>query len=246
MLDTEENLADTIQEFNIDDIPTSSCSLVLGKRRSGKSYLVEDIIQKMIKAKLLDAVFLFSGTDAGFEFIEPDFRFIGNDMSPLYQLVDNMKYLNEFNKIAPKKDKIKLRVAVILDDHAVDLKSKGFNIIERLSVNGRHCAYEPMSLHIFILCQSLTKIPRVVRLNCDLIIFNSIASLREKECIMDENLYLIESSIEGKRRARKLYDDLMVRKPFIFMVVLNCKQNVVKYSDYIRWFVADAKPEKKK
>jgi hypothetical protein len=58
---------------------------------------------------------------------------------------------------------------------------------------------------------------------------------------MDENLYLIESSLEGKRRARKLYDDVMVKEPFIFMVVLNCKQNVVKYNDYIRTYVADAK-----
>ena len=47
--------------------------------------------------------------------------------------------------------------------------------------------------------------------------------------------------MEGKRRARKLYDDVMVKEPFIFMVVLNCKQNVVKYSDYIRTYVADAK-----
>lgn len=241
MHDTEENIADSIEKFKMDDIPTSSFNLVLGKRRSGKSYLVEDLIQKMVKEKMLDAVFLFSGTDAGFEFVEPDFRFIGDDMEPLNQLVENMKWLNEYNKVAPKKSKIRIRVAVILDDHAVRLKSKEFNILEELSVNGRHCAYEPMALHVFTLCQSLTKIPRVVRLNSDLIIFNSIASLREKECIMDENLYLIESSLEGKRRARKLYDDVMVKEPFIFMVVLNCKQNVVKYSDYIRTYVADAK-----
>ncbi len=244
MHDTEENIADTIEKFNLEDIPSSSFNLVLGKRRSGKSYLVEDLIQKMVKNKMLDAVFLFSGTDAGFPDIEPEFRFIGDDMSPLNQLVENMKYLNEFNKVAPKKDKIKIRVAVILDDHAVNLKSKGFNILETLAVNGRHTAYDPMALHVFTLCQSLTKIPRVVRLNSDLIIFNSIASLREKECIMDENLYLIESSLEGKRRARKLYDDVMVKAPFIFMVILNCKQNVVKYSDYIRTYVADAKKKK--
>ena len=244
MHDTEENIADSIEKFNMEGIPSSSFNLVLGKRRSGKSYLVEDLIQKMVKDKMVDAVFLFSGTDAGFPWIKPDFRFIGDGMSPLNQLVENMKYLNEFNKIAPKKDKIKLRVAVVLDDHAVNLKSKGFNILNTLAVNGRHRAYEPMALHVFTLCQSLTKIPRVVRLNSDLIIFNAIASLREKECIMDENLYLIESSIEGKHRARKLYDDVMVKAPFIFMVVLNCKQNVVNYSDYIRIYVADAKKEK--
>ena len=241
MLDTEENIADSIEKFTLDDIPSSSFNIVLGKRRSGKSFLVEDMIQKMVKEKMLDAVFLFSGTDAGFDIVEPDFRFIGDDMAPLNQLVENMKWLNEYNKVAPKKSKIRIRVAVILDDHTLSLKSKDFNILSTLAVNGRHCAYEPMALYVFTLCQSLTKIPRVVRLNSDLIIFNSIASLREKECIMDENLYLIESSLEGKRRARKLYDDVMVKEPFIFMVVLNCKQNVVKYSDYIRTYVVDAK-----
>lgn len=237
-IDETEDIASTLRRFELEDIPTSSFNLVLGKRRSGKSYLVEDLIQKMIKQKMLDLVFLFSGTDSGFEFISKDNRF-GGDMEVLTRLVDNLKYITEYNSIASKKDQIRIRVCVILDDHAVSLKSKEFNILESLSVNGRHYAKDPLSLHIFVLCQSLTKTPKVVRLNCDLIFFNSISSMREREIVFDENLYMLESSLEGRRRAKRLYDTVMTKEDFVFMVVINSKQNVKTYSDYLVLYRAD-------
>jgi hypothetical protein len=233
-----DSIAETIKPFTVDDVPSSSFNLIIGKRRSGKSYLCEDLVKKMIDEKMLDVVLLFSGTDAGFEFIGKDFRFIDN-VEPLHQLVDNMKLINEFNKVAPKRDRIKLRVAVIIDDHAVKLKSAEFNILETLAVNGRHCAYEPLALHIFVLCQSLTKTPRVVRMNCDMIFFNAIASMREREIIFDENMYMVDSSVKGKRQARALYDKLVCGEDFCFICCLNHSQNVKDYKDYLRTYVAD-------
>ena len=233
-----DSIASSIRPFTVEDVPSSSFNLIIGKRRSGKSYLCEDLIKKMIHEKMLDVVLLFSGTDAGFEFIDKDSRFI-DDVEPLRLLVENMKHLNEYNKIAPKKDRIRLRVAVIIDDHAVKLKSTEFNILETLAVNGRHCAYEPLSLHVFVLCQSLTKTPRVVRMNCDMIFFNAIASMREREIIFDENMYMVDSSVKGKRQARALYDKLVCGDDFCFICCLNHSQNVKDYPDYLRTCVAE-------
>jgi len=226
-----------IQHLNIEDIPNSSFNIVLGKRRSGKSYMVEDIAKKMVANGDIQCVFLFSGTGAGFDFIDKESRF--TDAEPLNNLVNNYKRINDYNKVAPKRDQIKARSLVIIDDLAPALKSKEFDILETLAVNGRHYAYEPCCLHFMILCQSLTKIPRVVRLNADCIWLNSISSSIEREMIMSENLYLLASDTQGKREARQLYHDIVSSAPFVFLCIECHRQNVTKYADYLKKYVAD-------
>jgi len=146
--------------------------------------------------------------------------------------------MNQYNKCVTSRDQIKLNVLVILDDLAIKLKTKEFNILEELAVNGRHIAYKPLSLHFCILSQSLTKIPRVVRLNADMIFLNMIASAKERELLMDENLYLIATDMNGKREARKLYENLVMEKDYQFIVIENYKQNIRTYADYIKKFRA--------
>jgi hypothetical protein len=147
--------------------------------------------------------------------------------------------MNEYNKVVGKRDKIAVRTAIIIDDMSVDLKSHSMNILEDLAVRGRHLSYPPLCLHFFILSQSLTKVPRVVRLNSDTIFFNAIASMKELEYIMDENFFLIATSREGRRSGRELYERLITEKDFQFIGVLNYKQNCKCYADYIRTFTAD-------
>lgn len=227
-----------IPNFSIDEMPSSSFNLFLGKRRSGKSVLCEYMIKQMIDSKLLDMVFLFSPTNAGFKIIkDPNSRF--ETIEPLHDILENYKKINNYNKVVDKKDKVRIRTAIIIDDMAVELKSKSMNILEDLAVRGRHYSLPPLSLHFFILCQSLTKVPRVVRLNTDTIFFNAIASMRELEMILDENMYIVSSSREGKREGRTLYENLVKEKDYQFIGVLNYKQNVKDYGDYLRTYIAD-------
>ena len=221
-----------IENYNVDMINTSSFNLIVAKRRSGKSVVVEFMIKEMVKKKLLDLVFLFSPTDAGFDIIEKGSRY--KSIETLMTIIENYKGLNEYNKQQKrKKDKIVLRTAIIIDDFAVELKTKNFNILETLAVLGRHYSYDPLSLHFFILSQSLTKIPRVVRLNSDIIMFNAIASAVELDLLLMENFYLIDGSRDGRKQGRQLYNDLVVQEDYLFVVVDNSKQNCRCYSDYI-------------
>lgn len=227
-----------IPNFSIDEMPSSSFNLFLGKRRSGKSVLCEYMIKQMIDSKLIDMVFLFSPTNAGFKIIkDPNSRF--ETIEPLHDILENYKKINNYNKVVDKKDKVRIRTAIIIDDMAVEMKSKSMNILEDLAVRGRHYSYDPLSLHFFILCQSLTKVPRVCRLNCDTIFFNAIASMRELEMILDENMYVVSSSREGKREGRTLYENLVKEKDYQFIGVLNYKQNVKDYGDYLRTYTAN-------
>ena len=227
-----------IPQFKIDELPTSSMNLFLGKRRSGKSVLCEFMIQEMLDNNLIDMVFLFSPTNAGFKIIKDrECRF--DTIDKLHDLLDNYKMINNYNKVVGKKDQVRIRTAIIIDDMAVELKSKSMNILEDLAVRGRHYSYDPLSLHFFVLCQSLTKVPRVVRLNCDTIFFNAIASMRELEMILDESFYVISSSREGKREGRGLYEELVKEKDFQFIGILNYKQNIKTYGCYLRTYTAD-------
>ncbi len=230
---------ETIQEFKVEDLPNSSFNIFLGKRRSGKSILAEYLVKQMINAKRVNNVFLFSKTGAGFETVcpQPEARMTNIDM--LENIVENYKRFNEFNKIVPRKrDRIKLSTVIIIDDMAVDLKTKKFNILEELAVNGRHLAYEPLNLTFLILCQSLTKIPRVVRLNADNIYLNAIASERERSMVLDENFYLIDGSRAGKNEGRALYQEIVTSEPYMFVVIENHKQNCKCYADYVKKYKA--------
>ena len=229
------NLND-INNFNVSETPNSSFNIFLGKRRSGKSVLAEYFYEQLVKEKKIDIGFLFSETMAGFDSIEPDNKF--NDIKTLMNIIENFKKMNQYNKCVTSRDQIKLNVLVILDDLAIKLKTKEFNILEELAVNGRHFSYKPLSLHFCILSQSLTKIPRVVRLNADMIFLNMIASAKEREMIFDENLYLIATNMNDKREARKLYEDLVTEKDYQFIVIENYKQNIRTYADYIKKFRA--------
>jgi len=224
--------------FKVEDLPSSSFNIFLGKRRSGKSVLCEYMIQEMIDNKMLDMVFLFSKTDAGFKIIgDKNNRF--DNIEPLHDLIDNYRKINEYNKVVSKRKKISIRTAVIIDDFSIELKSKTMNILEDLAVRGRHLSYDPLSLHFFILCQSLTKVPRTCRLNCDTIFLNAIASMIELNMILDENFFILSSSREGKREGRQLYEDLVKKEDFTFIGILNYKQNIKEYADYLRTYKAD-------
>tara|TARA_B100000780_G_C21058447_1_gene425351 strand:+ start:121 stop:936 length:816 start_codon:yes stop_codon:yes gene_type:complete len=227
---------ESISSYDATTTPTSSFNIFLGKRRSGKSVLCEYFIKQLIENKQLDFVYLLSETSAGFDCIDPQNKF--TDITFLQNLIENMKKINTLNKVVSKKDQVKMRIMVVLDDCAIKLKSKEFNILEEIAVNGRHYSYEPCALHFCVLAQSLTKIPRVVRLNCDNIFLNAIASAKEKEMVMDENMYIIDNSVQGKKYAREVYQGIVLSEDYQFMVIENYKQNVRKYSDYLKTYKA--------
>ena len=151
--ENEKNEIEKIEEFEKFDVlttPTSSFSIMLGKRRSGKSVLAEYFINELIDNKQIDICYLLSGTMAGFDSIDAKNKF--DKIENLINLLENMKKINKLNKVVNKKEKVKLKIMVVIDDMAIHLKSKEFNILEEIAVNGRHYAYEPLSLHFIILC----------------------------------------------------------------------------------------------
>jgi hypothetical protein len=227
---------DTIQLFDVNDLPNSSFSLFLGKRGSGKSVLAESLVKQLYEAGKIDLAFLYSGTGAGFSIIKKESRFDNLDTLPT--VIKNMRRMNAFNEVANNADKIKMRMMLVIDDFACDMKSKSFEIFKELSVNGRHVAYSPLALHVVVLCQALTALPRIVRLNADLLVVNAISSVIESKLILDEYLYVLDGSTAGKRQARQLYTDIVTSAPFTFLAIEAFRPNVRQFSDFLKIFRA--------
>ncbi len=235
-----------IQTFKVEDLPNSAFIVVNSRRRSGKSILVEFMVKKMKEAGMIDTAILYSKTGAGFKSIPYQNRF--DDVKTLPNLLNNMSHLNEYNKVLTQagngdKKKVKLKMALVIDDFAVDLKQdKAFDFLTNLALNGRHISYPPMSIYIFLISQSLTKIPRAVRLQADVIIFSQIASRREQDLILDEAFYILDGSLQGRKEGRELYNNLATSEDYIFIVIENFREGKVKkYSDYIKVYKADIK-----
>ena len=233
---------ENIQYFNPKDFLGSHFTILCAKRRGGKSTLVGDFIDKQFENGDIDIAILFTGTDADFPMIKKQFRYSAEEIDKLDDIVDNYTVMNEFNKIADERDKFKLKTIVILDDLALQYKSKEFaEKLSNLSVRGRHFSYSPLSLSFFIITQKICCLPTVCRCNADYIIFNNISSMTELDTVMNENMFLMDSSREGKKLARNLYNSLVCSEPYLFVVCENHRSNIREYKDYIKKYVVRKK-----
>ena len=227
-----------IEYFKPSEFVNSFFSIVCAKRRGKKSTLIGDFINKQFEAGKIDVAILFTGTDADFDMIKKPFRYSAEEIDKLDDIVENYQVMNEFNKIADPPNKFTVKTVVILDDLALQYKSKDFaEKLCNLSVRGRHYSYKPLSLSFIIITQKICCIPTVCRCNADYIMFNNISSMTELDTVMNENFFLLSSSREGKKKARDLYNGLITSEPYLFIICENHRANVRNYSDYIKKYV---------
>ena len=230
----EEN----ISYFDPKNLVNSHFTIICARRRSGKSILVKDLIDKQFQSHKLDNSFLFTGTDSGFENIDKKYRYGPNDINKLDEIIENYKIMNEFNKISDQHNKFKIKTLVVLDDLAMQYKTKEFaEKLCNLSVLGRHHAYHPLSLSFIIITQKINLIPVTCRTNCDYIMFNNISSMTELDTVMNENFFLLSSDKDSKKKARNLYSELVTSEPYLFIICENHRTNIKKYNDYVKKYV---------
>ena len=175
------SMIEDIKNFKPSDFVGSFVALVAAKRRGGKSTIIGEFINKLFEEDKLDIAILFSGTGADFDMIKKPFRYGEDEIDKLDDIIDNYSVMNEYNKIADPPNRFKLKTVVILDDLALQYKSKEFaEKLSNLSVRGRHYSYKPLSLSFFIITQKICCLPTVCRCNADYIMFNNISSIDRK------------------------------------------------------------------
>jgi hypothetical protein len=153
-----------------------------------------------------------------------------------------IKRHNEKAKV--KKDRVKSRVLLILDDMIGDSVGpnslKNNDMIRKLGVNGRHLGNDKVDgngINVIILTQSLKAVPKVVRQQIDILFAGKCASRVEREALVYEFLCL-RSDREGIKEAYRIYDGITYSAPYRFITISNYIQERMDHQDYVGYYNA--------
>lgn len=233
------------KHFDYKDLPRDGFMVsIVSARRGGKSFLIDYLIKQFQQDKTLrfTHIFLISPTGYGFKGIPPAYRFA--ETSALSYILGNQEKIRDYNQTAPPARRVKSRILIVVDDCACEEdKTAGLKNeqISRLALNGRHYStkdpQEGNGVSVVLISQALKKIPKSVRLNQDVMFANNIASLIERNDLLDENFF-IDTTNEGKRYGRRVFQELSTSTDFVFIAIENHVQNKRRLQDYIRTYRA--------
>jgi hypothetical protein len=182
-----------LKKFNLKDIIHNATVLCLGRRRSGKSFLVRDIFfnhQKIPKG------LIFSGTEAANPFFSDFFpdTFIHSDYNP--SLVETAMTCNgkkvrtarniypELNGLLPSN-----RFCIVLDDMLADANSwKTEKTIKEIFFNGRH-----YNIFFILTMQYPLGISPALRSNIDYVFVFNEPSIKNRKKIYEDYCSMIPS-----------------------------------------------------
>lgn len=177
-----------LKRFNIKSLASDAVILIVGKRRSGKSWLIRDI---MYHFKNIPKGVVFSGTDESSQFFTdfiPD-SFIHNSYKG--PIVENM-LLKQKKKIRKNKlEKIALdtdgktkknNVFIIMDDVLDDAQAwKKEKSLKSIFFNGRH-----MNIFYILAIQDVMGIPQPLRQQADYVFLYGNPSQKRRKVFYEE------------------------------------------------------------
>ncbi|CAM9636692.1 unnamed protein product, partial [Phaeothamnion confervicola] len=131
-----------VKKFNPTKATSKNCIiLILGKRASGKSVLISDLLYHLNRAKV-PRIVVFSGTEAstGYygQFVPDAFIFSTLDLDVLERIVENQKKLTADKKFGRIPADTDIRLVLLLDDVGFDKKVLKSTTIREVLMNGRH------------------------------------------------------------------------------------------------------------
>lgn len=190
MKKTENEIEIEFDEFDITEIKHDTVCLIIGKRRSGKSYLLRNI---MYHLKSIPVGTCISGTERAnkfFGFFMPK-RFIHTRLS-MRAIESTFKRQVDIKRALKKEknreiaSKIDPRAFLILDDCLYDKSWSKTEIVREIFMNGRH--YDLMFL---ITMQYPLGIPPELRTNVDYVFIFREPSIGNRKRIYDNYASII-------------------------------------------------------
>ena len=155
-------------------IPLAMC--IIGKRRSGKTKLLIDMLNSKYFKKTFDQIFLFSPTVS----LDKSFESVKNEAVVGYDFYSE-EVIEDILKLQKMKGDNRKDILIILDDLAEKLKGRRGNVLEQLATKGRH-----FNCSFIFTSQKYNAIPTVIRNNTDEIIFFRVSNNQELKTISEE------------------------------------------------------------
>lgn len=157
---------------------------LIGKRRSGKTYLLIKMLNSKFFRDTFDKVYVFSPTielDSTWEkvrdmFDPEDDRYVMFDkFDP--EILESILELQKKTIATKRKD-----ILIIIDDFAEKLKGQRGNVLEQLATKGRH-----FKTSFIFTSQKYNSIHPIIRNNVDELIFFRVSNNLELKTIVEEN-----------------------------------------------------------
>ena len=233
-----------IKTFDPTTIHKNAFILMIASRRSGKTHLIQHILEEYSKKNKIDAVFLFTKTNAGFENSIPQtYRF--RSLDRLQEIIDMQIKVKKHNRKAKKKDRVKSNIVVLLDDFLGSGGLRGDmrtnSLLNKLAVNGRHASFgDDSNLMVIMLSQIFVGVSPQIRLNADYIFTTKLSSRKERENIATGFLSL-NSGVKGLHQSYSVFDSVVNENDFQFLCIDCSQQNKKKFSDFVYKIKAPAK-----
>ena len=221
-----------VQDFEPGDLPKWFSALIIGKRRSGKTFVTEYLVEQLYRKHKFTSIYLFSSTSN----VQTNFKFIPDDnkydflnegkLQEIYQ--KGLKDHQEHNELG----KPETNTCVIIDDMISSVGSnKGSlwssDIVNKMAISGRH-SYTS----IFILTQNSTSVNPMFRKNLDALITFRSLNTKERNLIVEEFLCFSDDR-DCKKKGQKMYEDITGTR-YEAMVIDNYKAQYAKtYTDYV-------------
>ena len=230
-----------INEFDPAEFIKSNDSftiMVLAPRRTGKTVLVTELVEKFQKCRKYDEAYLFSQTAKAqtnaYKFIP-----VENKHETLnLQVINDIFKKQEENKRLYEQKKIKepSRILMIADDVTGTKESRNpdFN---KIFTTGRH-----FYIDLFCLGQSYKSFAPVARTNSDLIILWRSLKLDDRVDVIDDYMTIETGKrSEVRRQAEELLNEI-AQQQYRAMVIKCCVSSSAKHmNDYITWYLASDK-----
>ena len=151
--------------------------LIVGKRRSGKTKLLIEMLNSKYFKKKFDVIYLFSPTIL----IDDAWDALKNKKVIFYDEYNEDTLDKIFMLQSKTPNKEREHQLIILDDFAEKLKGHRGNALERLATKGRH-----FKLSFIFTTQKYNMTPTTIRNNVDEIIFFRVSNNQELKTIEEE------------------------------------------------------------
>lgn len=237
--------ASAVQEWDPTTLPDDGFSVVFfGARRTGKTFLIENVIHTLIGAgRRWSAAFLFSETaivnQNQYNWISPLYKYDQLEEEVIKKILKVQKDKRKEARKEGKEDDDVDHVLIIADDVINDPKIRHSTWINKLYTQGRH-----YKVDIVILSQSIggqQGLPPVVRMNADMVAVFRPRSQRDRELIAEWFLGIMDTDTRGIAEGRKFMSEV-TREDFTAMIVDLAKQNVRTLTDYVFTYKAEETP----
>jgi hypothetical protein len=229
----------TIGTFDATTLPKAFSSMIIGKRRTGKSVFLKDMMYKI--RKWYKQVYIFSETlymqPNLYSFVPKENRFYSFDQAKLNEIWDKQaaKIMAQL-EVDPDADKTKMdHIMIIFDDCINDNHFRSSEILNRIHVSGRHLCISSIILSQVI--GGRWGVNGVCRQNEDLVVCFILKSEDDRDLLVEQFL-----STDTKKVGMKLFKDVVSgdQDEFQAIVIENYK-NTRHYEKYVKKYVANPK-----